>query len=200
MQSFLPFLLFAFVASITPGPTNILVMTNSSRHGLVRTLPIMLGGCAGAALLVLIVGTGLGEVLARHAQVQTVMSWIGIAWLTWLAWQIFSAPAEAVDADQASKGPRLGLWSAASLQVVNPKTWLMALAVVSVFAGTDAERMLRVAWLSLIFFMVAVPCMGAWAYLGVSAAKFCRSPRSMKRFNQVMAVLLLVSAWVTLVV
>jgi threonine/homoserine/homoserine lactone efflux protein len=48
--------------------------------------------------------------------------------------------------------------------------------------------------------MVAVPCMGAWAYLGVSAAKFCRSPRSMKRFNQVMAVLLLVSAWVTLVV
>lgn len=200
MQSFLPFLLFAFVASITPGPTNILVMTNSSRHGLVRTLPIMLGGCAGAALLVLIVGTGLGEVLARHAQVQTVMSWIGIAWLTWLAWQIFSAPAEAVDADQASKGPRLGLWSAASLQVVNPKTWLMALAVVSVFAGTDAERMLRVAWLSLIFFMVAVPCMGAWAYLGVSAEKLCRSPRSMKRFNQVMAVLLLVSAWVTLVV
>jgi threonine/homoserine/homoserine lactone efflux protein len=92
MQSFLPFLLFAFVASITPGPTNILVMTNSSRHGLVRTLPIMLGGCAGAALLVLIVGTGLGEVLARHAQVQTVMSWIGIAWLTWLAWQISARP------------------------------------------------------------------------------------------------------------
>jgi threonine/homoserine/homoserine lactone efflux protein len=84
--------------------------------------------------------------------------------------------------------------------VVNPKTWLMALAVVSVFAGTDAERMWRVAWLSLIFFMVAVPCMGAWAYLGVSATKFCRSPRSMKRFNQVMAVLLLASAWVTLVV
>lgn len=29
----LPFLLFAFVASITPGPTNILVLSNSARYG-----------------------------------------------------------------------------------------------------------------------------------------------------------------------
>ncbi|NBB12503.1 LysE family translocator [Pseudomonas sp. SLFW] len=200
MQAFLPFLLFAFVSSITPGPTNILVLTNSSRYGLLRTLPIVVGGCAGAALLVLVVGTGLGDVLARHHQVQTVMAWVGIAWLTWLAWQIFSAPAEAIDPDQASTGPRLGLWSAASLQLVNPKTWMMALAVVSVFAGTDADRMLRVMWLSLTFFLVAIPCMAAWAYLGVSAAKFFRSPQSMKRFNQVMALLLVASAWLTLVV
>ncbi|HXR01037.1 MAG TPA: LysE family translocator, partial [Pseudomonas sp.] len=128
MQAFLPFLLFAFVASITPGPTNILVLTNSARHGLLRTLPIVLGACAGAALLVLMVGTGLGDVLARHRQVQTFMSWIGIAWLTWLAWQIFSAPAEAIDPARAASGPRLGLWGAASLQLVNPKTWMMALA------------------------------------------------------------------------
>jgi threonine/homoserine/homoserine lactone efflux protein len=199
MQTFLPFLLFAFVASITPGPTNILVLTNSSRYGLLRTLPIVLGGCAGAALLVLLVGTGLGDVLARHLQVQTVMSWIGIGWLTWLAWQIFSAPAEAIDPTQSAKGPRLGLWSAAGLQLVNPKTWMMALAVVSVFAGTETDRMMRVMWLSLLFFAVAIPCMFAWAYLGVSAAKFCRSARSMKRFNQAMALLLLVSAWLTLV-
>jgi threonine/homoserine/homoserine lactone efflux protein len=199
MQTFLPFVLFAFVASITPGPTNILVLTNSSRHGLLRTAPIVLGACGGAALLVLMVGTGLGDMLARHVQIQTVMSWIGIGWLTWLAWQIFSAPVEAIDPAKNLDGPRLGLWTAASLQLVNPKTWMMALAVVSVFAGSDTDRMLRVAWLSLTFFLVAVPCMAAWAYLGVSAAKFCRSAQGMKRFNQAMAVLLLVSAWLTLV-
>ncbi|MGH8417699.1 MAG: LysE family translocator [Pseudomonas sp.] len=200
MQTFLPFLLFAFVASITPGPTNILVLTNSSRYGLLRTLPIVLGACAGAALLVLAVGTGLGDVLARHLHVQTVMGWIGIAWLTWLAWQIFSAPPEAIDPERAASGPRMGLWGAAGLQLVNPKTWMMALAVVSVFAGTDADRMLRVMWLSLAFFLVSIPCLSAWAWLGVSAAKFCRSAQSMKRFNQAMALLLVVSAWLTLVV
>jgi threonine/homoserine/homoserine lactone efflux protein len=198
MDQFLPFLLFAFVASITPGPTNILVLTNSSRHGLLASAPIVLGACAGAAALVLLVGTGVGDLLMRHQDVQTAMSWIGIAWLSWMAWQIFSAPAAAID--PSATGPRLGLLGAASLQLVNPKTWMMALAVVSVFAGTEADRSLRVAYLSLGFFLISIPCMSAWAWLGTGAAKFFRSPQSMRRFNRTMAVLLLISAWATLVV
>jgi threonine/homoserine/homoserine lactone efflux protein len=200
MDQLLPFALFAFVASITPGPTNILVLSHSSRFGLATTLPIILGACAAAALLVLLVGTGLGDVLARHATIQTWLSWAGIAWLSWMAWQIFSAPAQAIDPDRPVEGPRLGLAGAAGLQLVNPKTWMMALAVVSVFAGAEADRTVRVLWLSLAFFAISIPCMTAWAYLGLGAARFCRSAVAMRRFNRIMAVLLLVSAWMTLVV
>ncbi|WP_420233338.1 LysE family translocator [Pseudomonas sp. ABY48] len=200
MDQLLPFALFAFVASITPGPTNILVLSHSSRFGLVTTVPIILGACAAAALLVLLVGTGLGDVLARHATIQTLLSWAGIAWLSWMAWQIFSAPAQAIDPDRPAEGPRLGLAGAAGLQLVNPKTWMMALAVVSVFAGAEADRTVRVLWLSLAFFVISIPCMTVWAYLGRGAARFCRSAVAMGRFNRVMAVMLLVSAWLTLVV
>jgi threonine/homoserine/homoserine lactone efflux protein len=198
MDQFLPFMLFAFVSSITPGPTNILVMTNTSRYGWVGVGPMVLGACGGAAALVLLVGTGIGDVLARHQGIQTAMSWLGIGWLSWMAWQIFRAPAKAIDPTQTdSKGPRLGLIGAAGLQLVNPKTWMMALVVVSVFAGTQADRGLRVAYLSLLFFLIAIPCMTAWAWLGVSAARFCQSPVSMQRFNRSMALLLLVSTWMT---
>lgn len=200
MDQLLPFALFAFVASITPGPTNILVLSHSSRFGLATTVPIILGACAAAALLVLLVGTGLGDVLARHATIQTLLSWAGIAWLSWMAWQIFSAPAQAIDPDRPVEGPRLGLAGAAGLQLVNPKTWMMALAVVSVFAGAEADRTVRVLWLSLAFFAISIPCMTAWAYLGRGAARFCRSAVAMGRFNRIMAVMLLVSAWLTLVV
>ncbi|WLH03871.1 LysE family translocator [Pseudomonas beijingensis] len=199
MDQLLPFALFAFVASITPGPTNILVLSHSSRFGLATTLPIILGACAAAALLVLLVGTGLGDVLARHATLQTLLSWAGIAWLSWMAWQIFRAPAQAIDPDRPVEGPRLGLAGAAGLQLVNPKTWMMALAVVSVFAGAEADRTVRVLWLSLAFFAISIPCMTVWAYLGRGAARFCRSAVAMGRFNRVMAVMLLVSAWLTLV-
>ena len=200
MDQLLPFALFAFVASITPGPTNILVLSHSSRFGLATTLPIILGACAAAASLVLLVGTGLGDVLARHASIQTALSWAGIAWLSWMAWQIFRAPAQAIDPDRPVEGPRLGLAGAAGLQLVNPKTWMMALAVVSVFAGAEADRTVRVLWLSLAFFAISIPCMTVWAYLGRGAARFCRSAVAMGRFNRAMAVLLLVSAWLTLVV
>ena len=197
----LPFLMFAVVASITPGPTNVIVLSHSARRGVLATVPIILGACGGAALLVLAVGIGLGGALAAHPQIQHAMAWIGVAWLSWLAWQIWRGPAAGIDAgDAASTGARrpLGLAGAAGLQVVNPKTWMMALAVVSVFAGDGADSSHRVALLSLLFFVVSLPCMTTWALLGAGAARLIRSPRHMKRFERLMAVVLAASAWATL--
>src|SRR5690606_40079410 len=97
MQSLLPFLLFAFVATITPGPTNILALGHGARYGLRATLPLVLGACLGAALIVLLVGLGLGETLLRYPQVQHAMSWPGALWLSWLAWQLRRSSGEPMD-------------------------------------------------------------------------------------------------------
>lgn len=92
-MNLMPFLLFAFVASITPGPTNILVLTNSQHFGVKKTMPAILGGCFAASLIVLISGAGAGEVLRQYPLVRQVMSWAGVLWLSWMSWQLFSAPA-----------------------------------------------------------------------------------------------------------
>ena len=99
--TFLPFMLFAFVASITPGPTNILVLSNSARYGLAAAMPIIFGACASAALIVLLVGTGAGASLVALPMLQTVMRWIGVTWLSYLAWQIFRVPAQPLAAHGA---------------------------------------------------------------------------------------------------
>ncbi|KTC44125.1 lysine transporter LysE [Pseudomonas fluorescens ABAC62] len=192
----LPFMLFAFVASITPGPTNILVLSNSARYGFKAALPIIFGACAGAAGLVLLVGSGVGQSLVHLPKVQTAMQWAGVAWLSYLAWQIFTAPPQTIDAKTDQKP--LGLIGAASLQLINPKTWMMALAVVSVFA--DHGTLHQVAYLSLVFFLISLPCLGAWAVLGAGSARVLRSARAMQRFNRAMALLLLGSTWLGVVV
>lgn len=192
----LPFVMFAIVASITPGPTNVIVLSHSARRGIVATLPIILGGCGGAALLVLAVGIGIGDALVAHPRIQQAMAWAGALWLTRLAWMIWKSPAASIDAgSQAGADRPLGMAGAAGLQIVNPKTWMMALAVVSVFAGHDADVSHRVLLLSLVFLAVSIPCMGTWAVLGAGAARFIRSPKTMKRFERLMALALLVSAW-----
>ena len=193
--TFLPFLLFAFVASITPGPTNILVLSNSARYGLAAALPIIFGACASAATIVLLVGAGAGSSLAALPAVQTAMQWIGVIWLSYLAWQIFSAPAAGLEANDIEA--RLGWVGAASLQLINPKTWMMALAVVSVFAGSGEQRLGHVLYLSLAFFLISLPCLGAWALLGAGSTRWLRSPRAMQGFNRGMALLLLGSAWLS---
>ncbi len=194
----LPFLLFAFVASITPGPTNLLVLDTGTRHGPLAALPLVIGAAAGAAGIVLVSGMGLGEALMRHADVRRGMSGVGVAWLTWLAWRIFSAPATTRTPEAPADGRRPGFLAGALLQGVNPKTWMMALAVTSVFANPGADRAGDVPRLAAAFFLVALPCLGAWALLGAGAGRLLRSPRAMKRFERAMAVLLLASAWLSL--
>ena len=195
MASLLPFLLFAFVASITPGPTNILVLSHSSRQGLLATLPIIFGACAAAALIVLVVGLGAGETLLRFPRVQQAMAWVGVFWLSWLAWQIFrSSPPSLNPTEQQEQG--LSVLGAATLQLVNPKVWMMAMAVVSVFVG-GGDNTLQLLVLSLAFLLVSLPCMTLWALLGVGSRRLIGSPQAFRRMNAVLASLLLLSAWLT---
>ncbi|WP_065617047.1 LysE family translocator [Pseudomonas moraviensis] len=198
MASLLPFLLFAFVASITPGPTNILVLSHSSRRGLIATLPIIFGACGAAALIVLVVGLGAGETLLRFPRVQQAMAWAGLLWLSWLAWQIFRSRPPSLD-QNAPQEQGLSVFGAALLQLVNPKVWMMAVAVVSVFVG-GGDKTLRLLVLSVAFLLVSLPCMTLWALLGVGSARLLGSPQAFKRMNAALAFLLLLSAWLTVLV
>ncbi|MEJ5863404.1 LysE family translocator [Pseudomonas farsensis] len=187
-HTLLPFMLFALAGSISPGPTNLLILAHSARHGLRASLAPMLAACSAATLIVLLVGLGLGELLLSYPLAQQVMSWGGALWLSWLAWRMLRAAGEPLDA-QANSG--FSAWSAATLQLVNPKVWLMAVAMIGVFA----TPMLPVWRLSLVFLLVAIPCMTTWVLLGVGSARWLRSPRVLRWFNQSLAGLLLVSAW-----
>ncbi|PCC98332.1 LysE family translocator [Halopseudomonas pelagia] len=193
MTHLLPFLLFAFVASITPGPTNLLAMSNSARFGLRATLPIIAGGCLASAGLVLAVGIGLGQTLLEVPVAAQLLGWAGALWLTYLGWQIAHAPAE-VETDTHTAQPLSG-WVAALMQLINPKPWTVALAVVSVFmASANAP-----AWLlALLFLLMAIPCMLLWAWLGMQAQARLNSPSQLRRFNQLMGLLLALSGWLGL--
>lgn len=198
MSILVPFLLFAFVAAITPGPTNILVLSFSARYGLTATLPIVFAACAAAAGVVFVVGLGLGVWIDGHAWLGMTMSWAGILWLSWLAWQLFRSEAIAPTSPTSTRRD-LTPWRAAGLQLINPKVWMMALAVVGVFAAPGTRFHDRVWILALAFFIVALPSMSMWALLGQRVASVLRSPRWQRRFSQLMAIMLLASAWATVI-
>ncbi|MBD9600099.1 LysE family translocator [Pseudomonas sp. PDM10] len=193
----LPFMLFAFVASITPGPTNILVLSNSARYGFKATLPIIFGACASAAVIVLLVGYGLGESLKQIPLLQYAMQWLGVTWLSYLAWQIYHSATDTFDSDVSGNQRRPRLLTAAGLQWINPKTWMMAMAVVSVFADNGADRFDHIVYLSFAFFVIALPCMTAWAVLGSSVNQWLRSTKALGNFNRSMGLLLAGSTWLS---
>lgn len=191
-MNLMPFLLFAFVASITPGPTNILVLTNSQHFGVRATLPALLSACVAASAIVLISGAGAGQMLHQYPLVRQVMSWAGVLWLSWMSWQLFCAPAANVSRDTHT---RFTARAAALLQVINPKTWMMALAVVSLFAPAGEGALRDIALMALWFLLISVACLLCWAWLGQAVNKVFRTAAAMVRFQRLMALCLFISAW-----
>lgn len=191
-MNLMPFLLFAFVASITPGPTNILVLTNSQHFGVRATLPALLSACVAASAIVLISGAGAGKMLHQYPLVRQVMSWAGVLWLSWMSWQLFCAPAANVSRDTHT---RFTARAAALLQVINPKTWMMALAVVSLFAPAGEGALRDIALMALWFLLISVACLLCWAWLGQAVNRVFRTAAAMVRFQRLMALCLFISAW-----
>jgi threonine/homoserine/homoserine lactone efflux protein len=182
------FILFAFVASISPGPTNLIILGTSARRGWRPCLPIIFGAGAGAASLVWVAGAGASSLMVPG--VRPVISVLGLCWMLWLAWQIFNAPVTAIDAKTGEAASELGWFGAALLQWVNPKSWFMAIAVISVF--TASGQGLNA--LCLAFFLVSLPCLAIWALLGRGAARWLSNPAQLQWLNRILAVLLVVSS------
>ena len=185
----LAFLLFAIATSGTPGPNNIMVSAAAANHGLRATMPHILGIAVGLAVMLLVFGSGLAGPLAADPRLHSLLRWVGLAWMLWLAAKI----AFAQGALSGGGRPPLSFLGAVLFQWINPKAWLIALATVATYTTAEGNLYRQVALLALLFFLVSIPCVGAWAALGAGAGRFLMTPRRLRLFNVVMALLLVAS-------
>src|SRR3569832_373328 len=130
---FAGFLVFAAVASITPGPNNLMMMASGATFGLKRTVPHMAGVVLGFGAMTLAVGLGLAELLKASPILFAVLRWAAAAYILYIAWRMVTAKGAGVAMTDEHPMSFLG---AVAFQWVNPKAWVMAVAAV----GTYAER------------------------------------------------------------
>ncbi len=186
----LAFLLFSFVAAITPGPSNLMLTASGAVAGVRGGLPCLVGVACGMGLLILVVGAGVGHLTAIHPFVLKGINGIGAAFLFWLSWKI--ATARPADHD-AARTP-VGFWAAAAFQWINPKSWIVGAAAAGTYLQADASvAWVQPAWLALLFVTAALPSGFVWLLFGASMQRFLRSPTAARRFNLVMGAALAAS-------
>ncbi len=186
-------LAFALAMTITPGPNNVMVMASGLNFGYRRTVPHMLGISIGFPIMLVAVGAGLGALIQGHPEVQRTLSYVGAAYLLWLAWKI--AVAAAPEAGAVAGRP-IGFLQAAGFQWVNPKAWMIALGAVATVTSADGNVVTDVTIIVIIFAAVVYPCVSVWALFGGALGRVLHRPRLRTVFNVVVALLLVASlAW-----
>ena len=185
---------FAFVASITPGPNNLMLMASGTNFGLRRTLPHMLGVNIGFVLMMVLVGLGLAQVFETYPVTYVALKAISAIYLVYLAWKIASsAPPPATSVAEAAGKPFTFL-QAAAFQWVNPKAWAMVLTAMSAYTLPD-RPLLSLAIICLVFGLINLPSIFTWAVMGTQVRRFLTNPARLRAFNIAAALLLVATLW-----
>ena len=183
---------YAFVASATPGPNNMMLMASGVNFGFRRTLPHMLGIGIGFVSLLLGVGFGLGALLHTVPVLHLALKIAGTAYLLYLAWRIATATGLG-QARNAHAAQPMTFLEAATFQWINPKAWVMAVTAMALYTSTEAP-ILSVIVVSGVFAIINVPCVSVWAGFGVALRQFLSEPKRLRIFNIAMGVALALSA------
>jgi threonine/homoserine/homoserine lactone efflux protein len=182
----LAFATYSFVMSITPGPNNVMLTASGATFGFRRTVPHILGVSAGFSVVLLAVCAGLDALFSRWPEIQTVLRWLGAAYLVYLGWRILRSG----EAQAAESRKPLTLMEAAGFQFLNPKAWVMTLTAAAMFLPRELGLLTACAYMVAVMWIVNLPCITVWALFGSSLRGFLAKPTGRATFNVVMAVAL----------
>ena len=194
MTDLLPLMTYCFVMSSTPGPNNVMLAASGANFGYRSSLPQMLGIVVGAFVLSLVTCLGLGAVFAAWPIAQTVLRIAGSLYLLFLAWKLTGA-----SVGEARLPRPVSFAQAALFQAVNPKSWIKAVTVASVFMPASMGPLAGAMLVSVIGLVIGFPCISMWTLFGVAIRRLLTDPRRQRLFNLVMAAALLVLALMFLV-
>ena len=184
----------AFVASITPGPNNLMLWASGLNHGVSGTLRHLAGVNIGFSFLLFVIAVGLGTVFERFPTVELTLKLAGGAYLLYLAYGIFTS----VPTTDAERRPPMTFVQAALFQWVNPKAWVMGITATSTGLDEGAPLLLAALMLALVFGAVNLPCISAWMLSGAFASRFLDDEKRLRMANRFLGILL--AATVVLIV
>ncbi|MBJ7537890.1 LysE family translocator [Marinomonas transparens] len=186
--------LFALAASLSPGPVNLISLSSSARYGIKIGLTFVTGASLGFIVLFLLIGFGLNYFIDVLPWLTQVLQWLGIAFLLYLSYQLFSDNGE-LSSDANNKAP--SFMTGAIMQWVNPKAWLASISGIAAYIPnaeafkvvTFASVYLPICWLSL----------GVWVGIGIFLGQYFQSPAKMRLLNKSLALLLAGSCFLILI-
>ena len=181
-------LLFGIVASLSPGPNNIMTLYTAFNFGVKKTIPTMLGVIIGWTILVIFLQVGSVIVFQKLEILQKIIRVLGSIYLLFIAYKIsFSS----IKLKKASPKPVTFL-NTFFFQFVNPKSIIIALAAIAMFINPQENFIRDSIILTTIFFFMAVGSQAAWCLMGKYLRKFATSDKFIKNFNYTMSFLLIV--------
>lgn len=188
-QSWFVYLTLVLVATSTPGPAVLLVMTNSTLYGRKKAILTALGNIVGIFCLGVLAVTGLGAILKTSEMIFSIVKYAGAAYLCFLGWKlIFQKSSISPEKPNAAilepvSSPKI-FFQAMGVALSNPKAIVFLTALFPQFIDTNQALVPQFSMLiaTLMFFSFAF--LTGYALVAYQAKSWLTNPNRTKAFNR----------------
>lgn len=174
------------LAVASPGPGVAAIIARSLAHGTQGAVAFIAGFLIGDLIWFTVAATGLAALAQAAQTVFVVVKYAGAAYLLFLAYRLWTAPARVEDRapiDTGQQPLQLFLGSLA-LALANPKTIVFFLALLPTVV--QLERLTVMGFLEIVLVMsfVLPAVLGGYALLAARARRMFKSPKAVRTINR----------------
>jgi cysteine/O-acetylserine efflux protein len=163
MLNFYPFLTYVLVTTFTPGPNNIMSMTNAIRSGYRKTLGFLAGIFSGFFVMMLLCGLLNFALLRLLPHVRVWLNILGAAYMVYLAVHIMRSKP---DSDVQSSSGLNTFVAGFAMQFLNLKVILYGITVYSTFIIQSYQDPLSVSLFAPLLAAIGFIACSCWAFGG----------------------------------
>ncbi|MGL4223574.1 MAG: homoserine/homoserine lactone efflux protein [Vibrio sp.] len=179
------YLVTATVFSLAPGSGTVNSISNGLSYGTRHSLGAIIGLQIGLICHIVLVGVGIGALVAQSALAFSVIKWVGVAYLLWLGVQKWrDQTALTAVTQQAELSQSALLRKAVLINLTNPKSIVFLVALFPQFINPASHAAPQFLILGITTIIIDTIVMFSYTALAAQLGRYIRSPRVMTRMNK----------------
>lgn len=186
LEVWLTYVVAAIIFSFAPGSGTVNSISNGMVYGWRKSVASIIGLQLGLAIHIILVGVGLGAVVAQSALAFTIIKWVGVIYLVWLGiqkWRERSALA-LTDVDKSISALYL-FRQAVLVNLTNPKTIVFLVALFPQFIDSTQPQLGQLIILGVTTLIIDGCVMLFYVTLASRFTKYIHSGAVMTRLNRI---------------
>ncbi|GAA4477025.1 LysE family translocator [Gluconacetobacter asukensis] len=172
----------------SPGPSVAALVSRVLTNGFRDVFPFLAAMWLGEAIWLTLAVTGLSALAQSFATVFIALKYVGVAYLLYLAWNMWNAPVEIKEDEAPRRRQPLKMFSAGMMVTLgNPKIMVFYVALLPTII--DIGHVTAGAWAALIATLITVLAAIdlTWSFIAVRARRLLTNSKAMRTANRTSA-------------
>jgi homoserine/homoserine lactone efflux protein len=190
-QMWIAFMLACWVISISPGAGAIASMSSGLNYGFRHGYWNAFGLQLALLVQIAVVAAGVGVLFATSPWAFFIVKWFGVAYLLYLAYLQWNAPAQSIDVqnDLPNKSRAQLVLYGFLVNMSNPKAIVFLLAVLPQFLDLSKPQWLQYIIMAMTMISIDLMVMAGYTGLAAKVLRMLKSVKQQKIMNRTFAIL-----------